>query len=769
MQKNNRRSAQSIVFLFTLALIITVCCTSQSQATPVSEETARTVALNWYTHRAPANLDAGKIAIDHMINFSTDEFVDCYVFAFRPAGFVVVSGDDATTPIIGYSYDSPVQAEITHPAVEEFFNSVQAQLQWVRSENIDNSPTLPLWQEIIDNTIPPRNRDRDVEPLLTTTWYQDCGYNTECPYDNDGPCDHAVTGCVATAMGQVMKYWGHPVRGTGWHGYTHPEYGYLNAYFGATIYNWTGMPDDYGDEDVAELLYHCGVAVEMDYGPDGSGAFTSSVEFALEDYFDYANCYYETRADYSGGWGVHIMADLYMGRPVVLHGGGSSGTHAFVCDGFQGDDFDHYFHFNWGWGGVYDGYFDIDDLTPGSYNFTANQGGVFWIRPNSVVTPYPVDDLTISLQDNDVLLAWSAEEGAEEYNIYRLAEPYATSGPLLGTTTGTAFTCVDELDSYASAFYIVRLGYNVVPDFTYIPHGWFWMGSNEGDTDEMPVHGVALTHDFLLGTHEVTNQEYLTALQWAYEQGYVNVDDDDVHEGASGLWIARINDDRRELKFDTATGQFSLQAATENWGDCGPGYVYPSGYDPADHPVKYVTWHGAAFYCDWLSEREGLTPFYNGNWDQTDGHNPYQAEGYRLPTAAEWEYAACYNDYVPYPWGDEDIDCGYANHMTWWAYCVGWTTPVGSHPAGNNQLGLQDIVGNVKERVGDWFSETYYEISPLTDPLGPLSGQYRLSKGGCWATNPYYCRCQSNHIGPPYTISYEVGFRVARIAPPREE
>jgi len=109
-----------IWFIAALGMFIT-----QALAVPVSEETARVVAVNWYSHFAPAEIDAGEIAVTGMFPFSTGPVVDCYLYAFKPAGFVIVSGDDATIPVIGYSNDSPVQAELTHPAVREYFDNIQ--------------------------------------------------------------------------------------------------------------------------------------------------------------------------------------------------------------------------------------------------------------------------------------------------------------------------------------------------------------------------------------------------------------------------------------------------------------------------------------------------------------------------------------------------------------------------------------------------------------------------------------------------------------------
>ncbi len=405
---------QALVFLAGILL------TARSVAAPVPEETARRVAVNWYHHHAPAEIAAAEIAVSQLQTLTTGQAADCYIYAFRPSGFVIVSGDDATVPVIGYSHVAPVQADLTHPAVREYFDNIQAQLQWVRREHVDNAATLPLWREILEERLPVSAAERDIAPLLTTTWNQGCGYNTDCPADDSGPCDYVWAGCVATAMGQVMKYWAYPPVGNGSHGYTHHQYGYQFADFGATTYDWAGMPEDYGEEDIAQLLYHCGVALEMNYSPSGSGAWvchqTPNVVTTLQSYFNY---HYEIdcvwKSDYNADdWHGILREQLDAGRPMVYRGQGTGG-HAFVCDGYQGSD---YFHFNWGWSGSYDGYFYCDDLTPGGADFTIFQAAVINIHPY-VFPP----SINVTAPDNDncdenYLLTWSDSDFDDNATIY---------------------------------------------------------------------------------------------------------------------------------------------------------------------------------------------------------------------------------------------------------------------------------------------------------------------------------------------------------------
>jgi len=179
-----------------------------------------------------------------------------------------------------------------------------------------------------------------------------------------------------------------------------------------------------------------------------------------------------------------------------------------------------------------------------------------------------------------------------------------------------------------------------------------------------------------------------------------------------------------------------------------------------------VTWYGAARYCDWLSLQTGLARAYQhtGDWACNDG-DPYGAEGYRLPTDAEWEYAARYDDERVYPWGDEEPSCYRANfyHTD---YCVGWTAPVGSHPHAPDSLGLSDMAGNAFEWCNDWHTCSL-GTSPATDPTGPGSGTYRMLRGGSWSYGPYSLRCAYRYgdFTPNYSTSF-IGFRVSRTISP---
>ncbi|MFP4557811.1 MAG: C10 family peptidase, partial [Bacteroidales bacterium] len=236
----------------------------------------------------------------------------------------------------------------------------------------------PEWKS---NTITPKSTS--VEPIIGVSWDQDQGWNQFCPEDDSGPGGRAYAGCVAVAMAQAMSVYSHPNVGYGSQTYNSP-YGPLTANFGETEYAWDLTHPTTANEHAALILYHLGISVSMNYGGDGSGAYSSAVPSAMRTYFDYSNSTtMVTKEDYSEEEWVEVLRnELENGRPIYYSGNGGSGEagHAFNVDGVDGND---RFHFNWGWSGSYDGYYALTNLTPGSNDFTSGQQAVINIAPRN--------------------------------------------------------------------------------------------------------------------------------------------------------------------------------------------------------------------------------------------------------------------------------------------------------------------------------------------------------------------------------------------------
>ncbi|MBL7033665.1 MAG: SUMF1/EgtB/PvdO family nonheme iron enzyme, partial [Candidatus Delongbacteria bacterium] len=377
------------------------------------------------------------------------------------------------------------------------------------------------------------------------------------------------------------------------------------------------------------------------------------------------------------------------------------------------------------------------------------------------IAPAAVSDLAITTGDGGVHLSWTAPTVDENgntpvtitgYEVHASNTAHFLPGidTWIAGTTGTSFFHNNALESGTAVFYrVVVLGSGENSgELVLLPAGTFTMG--QVGTNGIPEHQVTITSPCQLSDHEVTTVDYLLALQWAFDNGYVTASSSTVQ--AYGQELLDLDDVDCEIGF--SDGIFTIQESLSSYAQ----NAYPAGYDPATHPVKEVSWYGAACYCDWRSLREGFPPYYNGDWSTGIGHNPYTADGYTLPTEAQWELAARYNDNRTYPWGETTPGCGYAN-MYDSGYCVGWTVPVASYPAGDSQLGLYDLAGNLWEWVNDWYAG--YPAVPQSDPLGAASGAYRVMRGGGWTNNASSLRSASRNNSAPGTTDYGIGFRIA--------
>ena len=353
---------------------------------PVSKKTAEQIAVNYYAHYAPAGIS--NISISSSSETTYEGMTTFYTFSFSSGGFVIVAADDASLPVLAYSFEGSGQAEYLNPAAKAWLDNYSRQISEISATRLSNAETRPVWDKILGNSM--EREIMDVSPLLTTTWDQGCYYNALCPAESGagfGSCNHAWTGCVATTMSQIMKYHAFPTNGIGYHSYTHETYGLQSANFGITTYNFAAMPNNVTSSNtaVATLMYHAGVSVNMQYGASGSGAYSEDVPFALVNFFNYApSAELKSIADYPvmADWWALIRADLDAGLPVYYAGSSTaSGGHAWVCDGYRLSD--NKFHFNWGWSGSYNGYFAIGALNPGGNNFNEDNRIVTGITPGN--------------------------------------------------------------------------------------------------------------------------------------------------------------------------------------------------------------------------------------------------------------------------------------------------------------------------------------------------------------------------------------------------
>ncbi len=341
------------------------------QAQEASPEIAKEVATKYFTYRKGDKADY-KIKTSQTNYFKNK--ATFYVINFEKGGFVIVSGDYRVKPILGYSLTNSFPKKINNPVVRKWLENYSKEIDYIVSEKIDNTQTLDKWDDILNEKF--SKGGKAVNKLLTTTWDQGSGYNSDCP-------SGTVTGCVATAMAQIMNYHEYPATGVGWHRYVHPQYGEQKAYFENGNYNWANMSDDTGNEHVAKLMYHCGVAVDMDFGTSAAGGSSSStgdVPYILANYFKYdQGIDYVARSEYTDAEWINLLkAEIDASRPIQYRGNGDDGGHSFVLDGYTDND---EFHFNWGWSGSGDGNYVIGTLNPQSFEFNENNAAVIGIQP----------------------------------------------------------------------------------------------------------------------------------------------------------------------------------------------------------------------------------------------------------------------------------------------------------------------------------------------------------------------------------------------------
>ena len=285
-----------------------------------------------------------------------------YVFNHTDGGFVLVSAIDNSREVLGYNDNGRFDKN-------NIPKNMQFWLQMYADElaSVDKTATRNVSTKAATSTY------TAVSPILDCTWGQSWPYNEMCPTIGS---DHAVTGCVATAISQIMYAHKHPAKGTGSHSYTSETNNITSSVnFGSTTYDWNNMlpyydwyyPENYTDAQVsavATLLYHVGVSSNMDYGVDGSGAYSGESLYNMTEYFDYDKAINPMSKDVMPEADIltAISNDLQLGRPVYISGSTVNNEgHAFVCDGIRQDG---YLHINWGWDGYSDGYFALSALNP---------------------------------------------------------------------------------------------------------------------------------------------------------------------------------------------------------------------------------------------------------------------------------------------------------------------------------------------------------------------------------------------------------------------
>lgn len=343
------------------SLLLLAPCLSTDAAPLTPEQALQRIETSAVGRKLPGK---ASFSLSHTEKAEGDDIL--FIFNRGNSGFIVASADDRMPALLGYSDNGVFDFDNASPELKWW-------LQQYANEAAACFQDMPVQQSV---SAAPRAERAPIAEMLETRWDQDAPYNLDCPQSPDGK---SVTGCVATAMAQVIKYHNYPVTGKGSHSY------YWNGTtlgfdYGATTFEYENMlpvydgSADYAQQQaVARLMYACGVSVNMNYSSVESGASDLYVPYALKEFFNYDTGIRYLKREYynTNDWEDTIYSELQAGRPVIYGGQAPEGGHEFVCDGYENG----YYHINWGWSGHGNGWFLLSALDPGLVGIGGFSGG----------------------------------------------------------------------------------------------------------------------------------------------------------------------------------------------------------------------------------------------------------------------------------------------------------------------------------------------------------------------------------------------------------
>ena len=413
-----------------------------------------------------------------------------YIFNAEEGGFVVISGDDRTVPVIGYSEKGQLLQDDMPDNLRNWLEGYAEQLQAI--ENGEATPALPRSAKVTRGV----SAKPAIAPLIKTTWNQSGPYSLRTPtythknYNNEDVTEHTVTGCVATALAQVMNYYQWPASCPALEGYITSTLGLNVESLLATTFNWNLMKNSYSDSEtgeealeVSKLMRYIGQAIYMNYnlGENGGSAGSADLDVMINTFGYSKQVYSESRGNYTTAeWEDMLYRELAAGRPVLYDGAANTGaSHQFICDGYDGNGL---FHINWGWGSYQDNYFVISLANPtdtgigggtAKSGYIFRQAAVFGFQPatdgepeiprfNSNVDGFTDDTYTRSSAANDFV------------NVSTSGCKFSASYSYVPTTTysveaGWALWKNDQVLSVLEAY-----TKNNTIDYTKLDVGWFY-------------------------------------------------------------------------------------------------------------------------------------------------------------------------------------------------------------------------------------------------------------------------------------------------------
>ncbi len=443
-------------------------------AAPVDRAVAKKVAITYCKYKTSffkQSLNASSIVNEHTLFYSGKATM--YVFNFDE-GYVITTADDRAPAIIAYSPKGNFDVNNINPAVKYWIEPIQEHVALLQIQN-PKANKHEQWVELQSGNVTQNvsyNNAKGVAPLLTSTWGQGAGYNDACPLFDTLANERCVTGCVATAMAQIMYYHKYPATGNGSNSYTHIYYGTLAESFNNAPYNWAVMTDianANSKAEISKLIYHAGISVNMNYGPDGSGTQSEYATSAFQNNFRYRpDVRSIDRIDYTIlNWQRVLKENIDAHQPVLYSGQDDSisAGHAWVCDGYNDNN---YFHMNWGWDGAGNSaYYWVDSLKVSiggqlQGRFNAGQSAVvniapldhkfcyetrvfnepnFTITDGSGLSPYKNNSdcrILIDLDTMAINLTFTYFNTEADKDLVKIYKGTSTSDPLIATYSGNS-------------------------------------------------------------------------------------------------------------------------------------------------------------------------------------------------------------------------------------------------------------------------------------------------------------------------------------------
>ena len=436
--------------LFTILLLFAVATTG---AQTVGTDEARKAARQFMAlHESPGIADdIAQVPYRQYADGNGDVVMN--VFNIGDYGFVITGADRSFSPIVGYSFNGAFDTSRIPDNLGWWLDSYVDDVAAVKKSSAKSTEIIAAQRDFRNewdalerggSSYYDAKDAKAVEALVETRWDQGAGYNNYCPEYNGG---HSVTGCVATAMAQIIRYHRYPTTGYYHSSYTHTTYGLLRADYDSAVYDYSLMPvsvsaySNAAQQNAVSLLcYHCGISVKMNYEnpthTSGSGAHSEDVPNALK-HFGYLNSFYLNKNAYSSKWDSLLRHDLDLGRPVYYSGSNSEGGHAFVCDGYRNNN---RYHFNFGWSGYGDGFYTLTSVN----GYSSSQGAVFNIVPCNMGIMR--DTLYIAADGTGDGSSWESaypnlEDAMTICGIYKNGNLWVKNGVYLGhTDQEAAFT-----------------------------------------------------------------------------------------------------------------------------------------------------------------------------------------------------------------------------------------------------------------------------------------------------------------------------------------